>query len=61
LIEELVLKEELYASHKMDCLSSSTGTLSPLVTSLRIKPEGKKALCREEFCNGYKTLLQKEA
>jgi len=53
-IESLLLDEILYNGLPNEPLIQGTA-LHPAVKSLTIKPEGKKAMDRESFKNGYLT------
>ena len=54
IIEELILDEVLFAQHKENWLFVDEHyTLNSSVVSLKVKPEGKKAMDRESFKAGY--------
>jgi methionyl-tRNA formyltransferase len=52
IIEKLLLDEELFEIHKTAPLLDN-GTLNRAVKDILLKPEGKKAMNRENFSNGY--------
>ncbi len=52
-IDRLVCDEELYKSYMNEPLISPDNALNPAVTTLLIKPEGKKAIAWDDFVNGY--------
>ena len=52
IIEELSLDGKLYKENQDTALLDKK-TLNPAVISIRLKPEGKKALEWKEFLNGY--------
>lgn len=52
IIEEMKLSEPIYNSNDQSPLFIGK-TLNPAVLDIRIKPEGKKAMSRNEFSNGY--------
>lgn len=54
IIEELTIAEQLYEEHKGKVLFVDLQyTLNPAVLSLRVKPEGKKAMSWDDFRRGY--------
>ena len=52
-IEELVLDEILFAQYKDNGLLTKNFELNPAIISLKVKPEGKKAMSWEDFRRGY--------
>lgn len=58
IIEKLQLDEHIYNSNDEAPLFKGIGhdkkeTLHPAITDIQLKPEGKKAMERKEFLNGY--------
>lgn len=54
IVEQLKLDEELYKKHKNDGLFiDDEYNLNPAVVSLKVKPQWKQAMKREDFKNGY--------
>ncbi|MBO4203526.1 hypothetical protein J5893_01685 [bacterium] len=51
-IEKLILDEKLFETHKKEPLITGK-TLNPAVKEIALKPEGKKAMDRASFANGY--------
>ena len=52
-VEELQLDENLFGNYEDAPLFLDGVTLNPCVKKLSLKPEGKKAMDRESFVNGY--------
>lgn len=52
IIEELKLNEPLYNSNDEVPLFKKN-ELHPAIQAIKLKPEGKKAMDRKEFLNGY--------
>ena len=52
IIEELQLNEPLYNSNDETPLCKDN-QLNPAIQDIQLKPEGKKAMSRKEFVNGY--------
>jgi hypothetical protein len=52
IIEELKLNEPLYNSNDEVPLFKDK-QLHPAILDIKLKPEGKKAMDRKEFLNGY--------
>ena len=52
IIEELKLSESVYNSNEETPLFKDR-ELNPAVIDIQLKPEGKKAMWRKEFLNGY--------
>ena len=55
IVEELVLDEELFATHKDKPLIINNQELltNPCIKTLIVKPEGKKSQSRDDFVKGY--------
>lgn len=53
IIEQLKLYESVYEDTKHQKLIHTNHTLNEAVENIMIKPEGKKAMERKEFLNGY--------
>lgn len=53
IIEKLVLDEAKYYQDQTSPLFTSDGKLHPAVQDISLKPEGKKAMDRASFKNGY--------
>ena len=52
IIEQLKLSEPLYNSNEEISLFQHK-ELNPAILDIQLKPEGKKAMSRKEFLNGY--------
>lgn len=52
-IESLTVSPEIYATTKSQTLVDSSRALNPAISDITIKPEGKKAMNRTSFLNGY--------
>lgn len=52
-IEQLICDEDLFANHKHQPIILDWLELNPAVSSLFLKPEGKKAMPWSDFVNGY--------
>jgi len=53
IIEECIINKENYQAEKNKTLITQNKQLNKAIVSLKIKPEGSKAMSREDFLKGY--------
>lgn len=53
IVEEIKLYENIYEKEQNIPLIYENNTLNEAIEHLSLKPEGKKAMDRKEFLNGY--------